>query len=127
MKRDNLLSQAWTGEPLELNGRELVLSYGRQELLRAWGNELFCDGGTDQTAVHAMGEIALVCYSTMPEIYELRKMSREDRHEKVIDFMLNAEADMGRITQGIQDRIDAVKASMVESELLGKGDARHAP
>jgi hypothetical protein len=127
MKRDNLLTFAWTGEPLEHNGRELVLSYGRKEQLAAWGNELFSDKETDQSRGHAMGEITLVCCSTRDEIKTLKRMTREERHEAVVEFMLDNEEHLARLFDGIEIRIEAIKAASVESETPGKEDVRHAP
>jgi hypothetical protein len=127
MKRDNLLTLSWTGAPLVHNGRELVLSYGRFELLKSWGNELLSDADTDQSRSHAMGEIALVCCSTKDEIKELNRMTADDRKAAVTEWMIDNEEATGDLFEGIEIRIAAIKAATVESETPGKEDARHAP
>jgi len=123
MSRHNILASAWIGEPLTLNGRELVLSAGRYELLKSWGNALFADGETDQSSAHAIHEVALLCYANGVMLDALRKMTAEDRHKSVVDFMLDHEAELPAIIDGLVARITAVKYTSAESEDSGKQDA----
>ena len=118
--RHNILATAWTGEPLTLNNRELVLTAGRYELLKSWGNALFTDGVTDQSQAHAMHEVALLCYANSFAITELRKMTADDRHKAVLDFMLDYEEELPAVIQGLVERITATKLSTAESEGEGK-------
>ena len=118
--RHNILATAWTGEPLTLNGRELVLTAGRYELLKSWGNALFADGVTDQSQAHAMHEVALLCYADTAMIVALRKMNREDRHKSVLDFMMDWEEQLPAVIEGLVARITSVKLSTAESEGGGK-------
>lgn len=118
--RHNILATAWTGEPLTLNGKEFVLTAGRYELLKSWGNALFADGVSDQSQAHAMHEVALVCYADSAMIVELRKMTREDRHKAALDFMLDWEEQLPAVIAGLVARITSVKLSSAESEGEGK-------
>jgi len=118
--RHNILANAWTGDPLILNGRELVLSAGRYELLKTWGNVLFSDIETDQSQAHAMHEVALVCYADQDLIGQLRKMNRADRHKSVMDFMLDWEEQLPAVIEGLVERITSVRLSGAESEETGK-------
>lgn len=118
--RHNILATAWTGEPLTLNNRELVLTAGRYELLKSWGNTLFVDGITDQSQAHGMHEVALLCYADKEMIVELRKMTRQDRHKAVLDFMMDWEEQLPAIIEGLVARITSVKLSSAESEGQGK-------
>ena len=85
--RNNLLEMAWTGPPLMIGGRELVLTWGRFSLLGAWKNPLFHKQDPDDpndkpnriSEPEAMGEVLLVCYATKDELKELRRMSDQQR------------------------------------------------
>lgn len=125
MKRDDLLSTAWTGKPLELGGRELRLSAGRHGLLGYWKNAFFDDGNTGQSSLAAMGELVMVCYLSKEELKEAQRLSDDDRAKAVVDFMLEWEDELPEIQVGIQARMEAIKAAIVESESPGKGDAVH--
>ena len=122
MKRDDILSRAWTGEPLTLGGRQLTLSPVRYALLEYWRNSLFQPQNTAQNAISAMGELVLVCYCDRSEIKELQKMGDEERADAVLNFMLAHEDEWSGVTEGIQKRLEAIQASMVESEASGKGE-----
>jgi len=118
--RHNILATAWTGEPLTLNDKELVLTAGRYELLKSWCNALFADGIADQSQAHAMHEVALLCYADTAMIAELRKMTREGRHKAVLDFMMDWEEQLPAVIEGLVARITSVKLSSAESEGEGK-------
>ena len=124
MTREDLLSQSWTGPPLELNGRELTLSLGGIELLRRWRNPLVTGADSDSSPFSAVAEIALVCYSDKAELIALRKMTEADRGEAVLDFMLENDGEMLRLQDGILERLKAMTAAAVESETPGKEQAR---
>ena len=122
--RQNLLESAWTGPPLTLNGRELVLSPGRHSLLGYWKNAFFSENAT-QTPIAAMGELVMICYLTREELRGVQQMSDEMRSLAVIEFMLEHEDALTEVQEGIQARMEAVKAAVVESESPGKEDAAH--
>jgi hypothetical protein len=124
MKRDDILSRAWTGEPLMLGGREITLTPVRYALLEYWKNSLFRPDESTQNAIAAMGELILVCYCEKSEIKELQRMSPEERHEKVMDFILLHEDEFTSVSSGIQKRLEALQASAVESEAKGKEEAQ---
>ena len=126
MKRDDLLSTAWTGKPLELGGRELRLSAGRHGLLGYWKNAFFEEGQTGQSSLAAMGELVMVCYLTKDEVKGVQRMTNEDRAKAVVDFMLEFEDELPEIQAGIQERMEAIKAAIVESESPGKEGVPHA-
>jgi hypothetical protein len=123
MKRDDILSRAWTGEPLTLGGRPITLTPVRYALLEYWKNALFRPENTAQNAISAMGELILVCYCDKAEIKELQKMDEKERENAVLDFMLKHEDEWAGVAEGIQKRLEAIQASMVESEGAGKGEA----
>ena len=125
MKRDDLLSRAWTGAPLLLNGIELRLSPGRHSLLGYWKNSFFVDN-PEQSSLQAMGELILVCWANKDELKELQRMTDEDRAKRVIDFMLEVEDELTAIQEGIELRMQSIKAAIVESELPGKEEPAHA-
>ena len=125
MKRDDLLSRAWTGAPLELDGRELRLSAGRHSLLGYWKNSFFADN-PNQSSLAAMGELVMVCWLDKDELKAVQRMTDEEREKAVIDFMLEYEDQLPDIQEGIQLRMESIKAAVVESELPGKGEQVHA-
>jgi hypothetical protein len=119
-KRECLLSKSWTGEPLTLGDRELVLSAGRFELLRYWKNAIMAESATDQTEIGALHEIAWVMWMTGPEVKAAKRMTLEKRREAVLDFALDNEDELTGIEDGIKDRLMAIKAATVEAESPGK-------
>ena len=124
MKRDDLLSTAWTGKPLELGGRELRLSAGRHGLLDYWKNSQYHED-SNQTKPAGLGEMVMVCYVTKEELREIQRMTDKEREKAVVDFMLEWEDELPEIAEGIVARMEAIKAAIVESESPGKGDAAH--
>jgi hypothetical protein len=73
-----------------------------------------------------MGELVMVCYLTKDEVKGVQRMTNEDRAKAVVDFMLEFEDELPEIQAGIQERMEAIKAAIVESESPGKGDVPHA-
>jgi hypothetical protein len=71
-----------------------------------------------------MGELLLICSATRDEIKELQRMTPEKRAEKVVEFMLDNEKDFSEASAGIQERLESIRASMVESESPGKEEAQ---
>jgi hypothetical protein len=51
-------------------------------------------------------------------------MTPEKRAEKVVEFMLDNENDFSEASTGIQERLESIRASMVESESPGKEEAQ---
>lgn len=122
MSRQDILSKAWTGPQLELRGKPVILSPVRYAVLDHWRNFVFYND-SEQNPLEAIAEIILVCSATNSELRELQKMKPEDRAEKVREFMLDIEDEFDDLSQGIQDRLVAIKSSMTENEKPGKGDA----
>lgn len=54
---------------------------------------------------------------------ELQRMPTEQRADKVREFMLEIEDQFDELMAGIRERLEAIRAAMVESELPGKEDA----
>lgn len=123
-KREDLLSRSWTGPQLEIGGKPVIMSPVRYSILEYWKNSLFDSSNTSQTSINAMGELLLICSSTREEIKELKRMTPEKRAEKVVDFMLDNEKDFSEASNGIQERLESIRASMVESESPGKEEAQ---
>ena len=124
-KRDDLLSRAWTGAQLEIGGKPIILSAVRYAVLEYWHNRLFDETNERQNAMAAMGELILVCSATREEFKELQRLTVEERAEKVMDFLVEHEEEIDAVSQGVQDRLEAIKAAMVESESPGKGEQVH--
>lgn len=146
--RNDLLSQAWTGAPLTLGGREINLSIGKYMLLESWHNPLFpkasrrtttqpnyfsdvptghgsLAGLTDRdepSQIEAMGELILVMYSNRQEIKEIQRMTIEKRREAVLEFIIDHDDEIGAITEGITERLKATEAAAVEIDDLGKSE-----
>lgn len=120
--RKDLLTAAWVGEPLVINGRELILSAGKNELLTHWGNILFDkNSGRDQTEAAAYGEMIVLCMMSGPdEIKEFRSLSEAERHLKVLDFMLYNEDDFERAKEWVDHASRMVSAALVEAMTPGK-------
>jgi len=131
--RNNLLEQAWTGPPLTIGGRELVLTWGRFTLLNHWGNPLFVrapdpEGPPDPDPPfrndigepQAMGEILMTCQATPDELKVFRGMSTDERGAAVLDFMLAHEDELGDAAEGIGKRMKSIEAAGVETDDMGK-------
>jgi hypothetical protein len=123
-KREDLLSRSWTGPQLEIGGKPVIMSPVRYSILEYWKNSLFDSSNTSQTSINAMGELLLICSATREEIKELKRMTPEQRAERVVDFMLDNEKDFSEASNGIQERLESIRASMVESESPGKEEAQ---
>lgn len=123
-KRDDLLSRTWTGPQLEIGGKPVIMSPVRYSILEYWKNSLFDSSNTSQTSINAMGELLLICSSSRDEIKELQRMTPEKRAEKVVEFMLDNEKEFSAASEGIQERLESIRASMVESESPGKEEAQ---
>lgn len=123
--RKDLLTAAWAGDPLIINGRELVLSAGKNELLTHWGNILFNkSSGRDQTEAAAYGEMIYLCMlSGADEIRDFRALSESERHQKVMDFMLYNEDDFERAKEWVDHSSQMVSAALVEAMTPGKHEA----
>lgn len=123
-KREDLLSRVWTGEQLEIGGRPVILSPVRYSILEYWQNSLFNSGNEEQSAVNAMGELLLLCSVPKEEIKALQKLTKEERALRVMDFMLENEEEFTLASNGIQERLQSIRAAMVESETPGKEEAQ---
>lgn len=125
MKRECLLSKAYTGNPMMLGGVELAFSPLANEILRELKTSLFTGEG-DGTQTHQAGlcEGVLVMWMLAKDdrsgIAELRKMSREQRASKVLDFYLDHESEIDALKPEILARMEAIAAAIVESEGGGK-------
>lgn len=125
MKRECLLSRSYTGNPLTLDGVELAFSPLVNEILRELKTALFTGNG-DGSQTHQAGlcEGVLVMYLLAKEdrtaLAELRKMNREDRAARVLDFYLEHEQGIDALKPEIFARMEAAAAAIVESEDAGK-------
>ena len=124
MKRDDLLSRAFIGAPLELAGREIRLSSARYSLLKYWKNSLFNDH-SEQDKIDGRGEAILLAWSTKEEVRQLQRMTNEERAKAVTEFMLEYEDELPGIYDALDDKADELKAADVESELPGKEEPAH--
>lgn len=122
-KRQDLLAKAWIGPQLEFRGEPLILSPVRYSILNYWRNYFFDNSNTAQGEVDAVGEFILACVSSTDEMRELQRMPTEQRADKVREFMLEIEDQFDELMAGIRERLEAIRAAMVESELPGKEDA----
>ena len=62
----------------------------------------------------------LLAKNKMKEVQKLRKLSREDRHSKVLDFTIEHETEIERLKGDIVDRLKSTIAAAVESDSPGK-------
>ena len=129
MKRDCLLSRAYTGKPLTLNGSEIYYSATANEILREFQTAFFCgDGPGDQTHFHGVAEglmvMELLAKGDVSRISELREMARQDRHKIVLTFAIENEDEIARLKPEILTRIESAMAATVESEMPGKPQAQ---
>jgi len=122
-KREDLLSKVWTGPQLEIGGKAVMLSPIRYSILESWRNSLFDSSNTEQSTVEAMGELLLIGSATPEEIQQLRKDTPEERKAKIVSFMLETEDEFSVASAGVQERLESIRAAMVESESPGKEDA----
>jgi len=125
MKRECLLSRAYTGTPLTLAGVELAFSPLVNEIVRELKTAFFTGDG-DGTQTHQAGlcEGVLVMFLLASDdrkgLAELRQMSREDRARRVLDFYLEHETGIDALKPEIIARMESVAAAIVESEAQGK-------
>ena len=125
MKRECLLSRAYTGIPLTLDGVELAFSPLVNEIVRELKTAFFTGDG-DGTQTHQAGlcEGVLVMFLLASDdrkgLAALRQMSREDRARRVLDFYLEHEAGIDALKPEIIARMESVAAAIVESEAQGK-------
>lgn len=122
-KREDLLSRAWTGEQLTIGGKPVIMSPVRYSILEYWHNSLFDSTNTNQSAVDAMGEMLLLCSATREELKDIQRLAADERKIRVMEFMIDTEDEFTLASSGIQERLDSIRAAMVESESPGKEDA----
>ena len=121
MNRNLLLTNAYVGKPLVLNGRELCLSIGKYSLLEYWKNPLFCkDNPSGISEIAALGELIAVCYEDKDELSRMRRMTVDEREECVLNFMLEFDDEIGAVVEGITDRMKSIEAAGVVSAEPGK-------
>ena len=126
-KRECLLSAVWTGPPLMLAGKELRLPFGRFELLRRWQNIIFSTGSTrDQSETAAVHEFAWLMAMDKSQLAEAVSKTRDELESRFIEFCTTHEDELPEIISGVIERLEQLKAAMVESDAPGKEDARHA-
>jgi hypothetical protein len=123
MKRECLLSRAYTGGNMTFNGTEIYFSALANDVLREFKNGIL-HNAEDQTDLSGISEIVMVmdllARNEMKEIQSLRKLSREDRHSKVLDFTIEHEPEIERLKTDIVDRLQSTIAAAVESDAPGK-------
>lgn len=123
MKRECLLSRAYTGGNMTFKGTDIYFSALANDILREFKNGILHDA-KDQTDLSGTSEIVLVMYllaeNKMGDIQDLRKLTREDRHSKILDFTIENESEIERLQADIVDRLQSTIASAVESDAPGK-------
>lgn len=124
-KRNDLLSRAWTGAQLEIGGKPIILSAVRYAILEYWHNRLFDETNEDQNPIAAMGELIMICSASREDFKAIQRLTAEERAAKVMDFIVEHEDQIDDVSAGVQDRLEAIKAAMVESESPGKGVQAH--
>ena len=108
---------------MTFNGNEVYFSALANDILREFKNGVLHDA-KDQTDLSAISEIVLVmdllARKEMEKIQVLRKLSREDRHAKILDFTIGYEDEIERLKPEIVDRLQSITAASVESDSPGK-------
>ena len=125
MKRDCLLSKAYTAGPLTFDGTEIAYSGLANEILREFKTSFFCgDGPGDQTHFSGIAEgimvMLILAQRNFSYLADLRVMPREQRHSLVLSFALEHEEEIARLQPEIIARVEAAMAASVESSELGK-------
>lgn len=125
MKRDCLLSKAYSGPPMILAGVTLFYSPLANEILRELNTAFFMGDGTgDQTMHHGVCEgvfvMFLIASSDFKRLDEIRKMDRKERHALVLSFMIEHADEMDELRDQVIERVEASIAASVESEVVGK-------
>ena len=124
MKREDLLSRAYTGSPMTIGGVEIVYCPLANEILREMKTAYFSGGAGDQTDQAGMCEAILIMYliatGAKQEIARLRKLPRAERHAEVLDFHLENEEEIAAIKPELIARVESITAAIVESEASGK-------
>ena len=125
MKRECLLSRAYTGGPMTLEGREIAYSALANEIIREFKTSIFnADAPQDQTDYCGIAECVLVMSLLERKDFEgvkaLRLMSRPDRHSAVLSFALDHAAEIDRLQTEILARLESLQAAAVESVEPGK-------
>ena len=108
-----------------LDGVELAFSPLVNEILREL-NTAFFTGDGDGTQTHQAGlcEGVLVMFllakNDRAGLAEFRKLTREQRATRVLDFYLDHEEGIDALKPDILARMESAAAAMVESEAQGK-------
>ncbi len=118
--RKDLLASAWVGDPITIAGKDFCLSAGKFELLSIWGNAFFSESQTGQHPISALGELIYVGCADRDTLEKYRKLGKDERRELVADYMLENEDEFAAAIESVQNRMETVKASAVESEEPGK-------
>lgn len=124
MKRECLLSSAYVGPEMELNGVKLAYSPLVNELVRQLKCSFFTSGGTGQTDTGGLVEGIMIMYwlacGEKAKISAHMKKTPEDRSEIVTSFYLENEEGVDTLKPQIIDRMQAAMAASVENEEGGK-------
>lgn len=125
MKRDCLLSRAYSAPPMKFNGREIAYSSLVNEILRGISTPIFA-GDSDGPMTQNMGFVEA--------IYVMAKLAEEDkeavaahcdkspdaRNAALLSFYIQHEDEIERLKPEILARLEAAAAAAVESETPGK-------
>ncbi len=126
--RNNLLTSVWTGPPIMIGGRELVMTPIRYEQFSAWKNPLLykpdpndpSDAANKISEIIAIGEILTLCHASSDEARKLRGMTENERAEAVAQFMWDHEDETDDAIKQMADRIKSMEAAGVEIDDMGK-------
>ena len=124
MKRECLLSKAYTGAPITLDGIELAYSPLVNEILRELDTAFFTGPKEHQTDHHGMVEGIMIMFylakNSRDLIHRHRTLEATERQREVVTFYLDHEEQIEAIKPLITERITAAVAAAVESEATGK-------
>lgn len=125
MKRECLLSRAYTGAPLTFSGVEIAYSPLVNEIMRELGNALFSRGGDGSQTEHlALVECIMVMHliaiGDKKAVADYMAVDRAERNKRCVQFYLDNEEEIEPLKPAIVQRLESAAAAIVESESPGK-------
>lgn len=129
MKRDCLLSKAYTGPPMVLRGVELAYSALVNEVLRELKTAFFTGDG-DGSQTHTLGLVEglmvmdMVARDSKQELADFINLPRDERNRLAVRFYIENETEVESLKPQILTRMEAAAAAAVESDSPGKSQAQ---
>lgn len=123
MKRECLLSRAYTGPPMTFQGVELVYSSLVHELMRDSANSFFAGGKSTTEHLGLVEGVFVMWCLARGDKEALRQhldKTTAERASAMVRFNLEHEEEIEKVKPIIVKRAEAVMAAMVESEGPGK-------